>query len=209
MMCPSFQATREEMHSTRGRAHLLFEMMRGDPLDRGWREQSVREALDLCLQCKGCKHDCPVSVDMATYKAEFLSHYYAGRLRPAAAYSMGLVFAWARLAACAPGFANFMLQAPLLGKALRRAAGFAPQRDPPAFAQQTFQDWFWRRKRRQNGNGRPVVILWPDTFNDYFLPGTARAAVEVLEAAGYRVAVVLRPAALRLRNAWSRQEKTA
>ncbi|HEY7299537.1 MAG TPA: FAD-linked oxidase C-terminal domain-containing protein [Xanthobacteraceae bacterium] len=189
VMCPSFQATREEMHSTRGRAHLLFEMMRGDPLDRGWREKSVHEALDLCLQCKGCKHDCPVSVDMATYKAEFLAHYYAGRLRPAAAYSMGLVFAWARLAACAPGLANFVLEAPILGPALRRVAGFAPQRDPPTFAPQTFQDWFLRRERRQDSAGRPEVVLWPDTFNNYFLPGTAKAAVEVLEAAGYRVLV--------------------
>ena len=90
-MCPSFQATREESWSTRGRAHLLFEMLHGDVIKDGWRNEGVREALDLCLQCKGCKHDCPVSVDMATYKAEFLSHHYAGRLRPRAAYSMGLV----------------------------------------------------------------------------------------------------------------------
>ena len=105
-MCPSFQATREEKHSTRGRAHLLFEMMRGDPLQKGWRSEGVREALDLCLQCKGCKHDCPVSVDMATYKAEFLSHFYKGRLRPRAAYSMGLIMWWAPLAMLAPGWAN-------------------------------------------------------------------------------------------------------
>jgi Fe-S oxidoreductase len=187
-MCPSFQATREEMHSTRGRAHLLFEMMRGDELTRGWRENAVREALDLCLQCKGCKHDCPVSVDMASYKAEFLSHYYAGRLRPAAAYSMGLVFAWAPLAAAAPGLANLLIQSPGLGSVLRRAAGFAPERDAPKFSAMTFQHWFLRH-RRVRDRTRPPVILWPDTFNNYFLPGTAKAAVTILEDAGYRVVV--------------------
>jgi Fe-S oxidoreductase len=188
VMCPSFQATREEMHSTRGRAHLLFEMMRGDELTRGWREEAVHEALDLCLQCKGCKHDCPVSVDMASYKSEFLSHYYSGRLRPAAAYSMGLVFAWSRLAAAAPGLANFLIQSPGLGTTLRRAAGFAPERDAPKFSSETFQHWF-RQHRGIRDRTRPPVILWPDTFNNYFLPGTAKAAVTVLEDAGYRVIV--------------------
>jgi Fe-S oxidoreductase len=191
VMCPSFQATREEMHSTRGRAHLLFEMMRGDALERGWREEAVREALDLCLQCKGCKHDCPVSVDMATYKAEFLAHYYSDRVRPMAAYSMGLVFLWARLAAQAPGLANVVLQSHGAGAALRRLAGFAPQREAPQFAPETFQHWFFRRERAaaEHANNRQTVILWPDTFNNYFLPSTAKAAVSVLEGAGYQVAV--------------------
>lgn len=188
VMCPSFQATREEMHSTRGRAHLLFEMMRGDQLKRGWREKAVREALDLCLQCKGCKHDCPVSVDMATYKAEFLSHYYAGRLRPAAAYSMGLVFAWARLASFAPGLTNALLASPGLGTALRGLAGFSSERKAPKFSSETFQHWF-ARNRHVDDRSRPPVILWPDTFNNYFVPGTAKAAVTVLEDAGYRVIV--------------------
>ncbi len=94
--------TREEKHSTRGRAHLLFEMLQGNVLHDGWRDEAVKEALDLCLACKGCKGDCPVNVDMATYKAEFLSHYYAGRLRPRSAYAMGLIYWWARLAALAP-----------------------------------------------------------------------------------------------------------
>jgi FAD/FMN-containing dehydrogenase/Fe-S oxidoreductase len=187
-MCPSFQATREEMHSTRGRAHLLFEMMRGDPLERGWREEGVREALDLCLQCKGCKHDCPVSVDMATYKAEFLAHYYKGRLRPRAAYSMGLVMWWARLAMLAPGWVNLLLRTPVLGDALKSAAGFTTERAAPAFAGESFQSWFRRRPKVSDGS-RPPVMLWPDTFNNYFFPGTAKSAVHVLEAAGYNVEV--------------------
>ncbi len=187
-MCPSFQATREEVHSTRGRAHLLFEMMRGDPLTKGWREEGVREALDLCLQCKGCKHDCPVSVDMATYKAEFLAHYYKGRLRPRAAYSMGLIMWWAPLAMLAPGWANLVLRLPGLGGAVKVAAGFTRERDAPAFAAESFQDWFHRRPKVTD-EARPPVVLWPDTFNNYFLPGTAKAAVRVLEAAGFQVLV--------------------
>jgi Fe-S oxidoreductase len=189
-MCPSFQATREEMHSTRGRAHLLFEMVRGDTLEQGWRDEHVREALDLCLQCKGCKGDCPVSVDMATYKAEFLAHYYAGRLRPRAAYSMGLIHRWARLASFAPGLDNLLTQTPLLRDAVGWLAGVTPHRPPPQFAPETFQSWFRRRPvDRAAQEERPVVILWPDTFNNHFLPGTARAAVAVLETAGFRVVV--------------------
>jgi FAD/FMN-containing dehydrogenase/Fe-S oxidoreductase len=190
IMCPSFQATREEMHSTRGRAHLLFEMLRGDPLQDGWRDPAVREALDLCLQCKGCKHDCPVSVDMATYKAEFLAHYYEGRLRPRAAYSMGLVFLWARLAMLAPWVPNLLLHAPGLGKLTRALAGFTTRREAPAFPEASFQRWFARRKAAGDAAApRPSVVLWPDTFNNYFLPGTAKAAVTVLEDAGFRVIV--------------------
>ncbi|MBV8936224.1 MAG: FAD-binding oxidoreductase [Alphaproteobacteria bacterium] len=187
-MCPSFQATREERHSTRGRAHLLFEMMRGDPLTRSWREEGVREALDLCLQCKGCKHDCPVSVDMATYKAEFLAHYYKGRLRPRAAYSMGLIMWWAPLAMAAPGWANLLLRAPGIGDALKAVAGFTAEREAPAFAEESFQTWFQHQPKMTDGS-RPQVVLWPDTFNNYFFPATAKRAVRVLEDAGYRVTV--------------------
>ena len=105
-MCPSYMVTREEMHSTRGRAHLLFEMLQGDPMKGGWKAEPVSEALDLCLACKGCKSECPVNVDMATYKAEFLSHYYEGRLRPRHAYAMGWIYWWARLASWMPGVVN-------------------------------------------------------------------------------------------------------
>ncbi len=189
-MCPSFQATREERHSTRGRAHLLFEMMRGEAIKDGWRSEAVREALDLCLQCKGCKHDCPVSVDMATYKAEFLSHYYEGRVRPRAAYSMGLIFLWSRLAMQAPGLVNAALRAPGIGMAAKWLAGFTQQREAPAFAAESFQDWWLRQRRpRSNDAALPPVVLWPDTFSNYFLPGTLKAAAAVLEDAGYRVLV--------------------
>jgi len=186
-MCPSFKATREEMHTTRGRAHMLFEMMRGEVVTEGWRDPHVKESLDLCLACKGCKSDCPVSVDMATYKAEFLAHYYEGRFRPRQAYAMGLVAQWARIASKIPELANFLTHAPVLSQAAKFAAGISQKRDVPTFATETFRAWF--RKREPTALGGTRVLLWPDTFNNYFLPHTAQAAVQVLEAAGCEVAI--------------------
>ncbi len=212
-MCPSYQVTLEEKHSTRGRARLLFEMLEGDPIRDGWRSEEVREALDLCLACKGCKSECPVQVDMATYKAEFLSHYYEGRLRPRGAYAMGLIHLWARLASRAPRLANFLTQAPGLRTIARLIAGIHPHRRLPRFADEPFTRWLDRRGHRSNAprlagpagiapgddvSGRDAgeaddrprrVILWADTFNNYFLPETPRAALAVLEGAGFSVTV--------------------
>ncbi|HEU4588275.1 MAG TPA: FAD-binding and (Fe-S)-binding domain-containing protein [Gemmatimonadales bacterium] len=187
VMCPSYMATREEMHSTRGRARLLWEMLNGEVVADGWRSEPVREALDLCLACKGCKHDCPVNVDMATYKAEFLAHYYAGRLRPRHAYAFGWVHPWVRYAALTPALFNFLNRAPLLADVAKWAAGMAPHRRAPALAPERFKRWFRRRGGAQR-TGTPVV-LWADTFNDFFHPETAQAAVEVLERGGFRVLV--------------------
>ena len=186
-MCPSYMVTHEEMHSTRGRARMLYEMLEGDPLTGNWRDEHVKDALDLCLACKGCKGECPVSVDMATYKAEFLSHYYAHRIRPRHAYAFGLIMYWARLASVAPRLVNVFTQTPGLRDLAKLAAGMAPQRRIPRFAPQTFKQWF--RARPPRNVGAPDVILWPDTFNDHFHPGTAQAAVDVLESAGFRVRV--------------------
>jgi Fe-S oxidoreductase len=185
-MCPSYMVTREEMHSTRGRARLLWEMLNGNVLADGWKSEAVREALDLCLSCKGCKGDCPVNVDMATYKAEFLAHYYEGRLRPRQAYAMGWVHWWARLASWMPGLANFLGQTPVLRDLAKWLGGIAPQRRLPRFASQSFKDWFRRRQPRARPDS-PPVILWPDTFSNFFHPEVAQAGVEVLEAAGYQV----------------------
>jgi len=185
-MCPSYRVTREEKHSTRGRAHLLFEMLQGDPLKQGWRDRHVKDALDLCLACKGCKGDCPLQVDMATYKAEFLSHYYEDRLRPRHAYAMGLIYWWARFASIVPGIANFFTQAPAIADVVKMLGGIARQRQIPVFAPQTFTQWFRRRRERYNTE-QPRVLLWPDTFNNYFFPEVGRAAVIVLEAAGFQV----------------------
>ncbi|MGN6393810.1 MAG: FAD-binding and (Fe-S)-binding domain-containing protein [Gemmatimonadales bacterium] len=187
VMCPSYMATREEAHSTRGRARLLWEMLNGELVADGWRSEPVKDALDLCLACKGCKHDCPVNVDMATYKAEFLSHYYAGRLRPPHAYAFGWIHEWATLAAAAPALANAVTRAPGLRTLAGRAVGMAPERRAPAFAPERFKEWFLRHPVPA-GTRKPIV-LWADTFNDFFHPETAQAAVEVLERAGFRVTV--------------------
>ena len=267
LMCPSYRATHEEEHSTRGRAHLLWEMTQGEVIRYGWRSEEIKDSLDLCLACKGCKSDCPVSVDVATYKAEFLSHYYEGRIRPRSAYAFGNIDLWARLASNAPGLVNLTTQLPFLRDLAKLLAGIPPQRTIPAFAPETFKQWFHRTRgtnsmwgqppsavrRAKHGPSAPwksdptepwksgasaprpaaeedralapeetrrasaeafatgtfiadtvadekhveekraaeprTVLLWPDTFNNYFHPATARAAVEVLEAAGFRVTI--------------------
>jgi FAD/FMN-containing dehydrogenase/Fe-S oxidoreductase len=190
VMCPSYMATGEEKHSTRGRARLLFEMLHGGPITDRWKSKEVEEALDLCLGCKGCKSDCPINVDMATYKAEFRARHYKRRLRPRAAYSMGLIHEWSRVAALAPRAANAMLQMPGLSSLAKWVGGISQQRHIPPYAQQTFVEWFHRRGRKEGGRR---VLLWPDTFNNYFRPQTAIAATNVLERLGFTVIVPDRP----------------
>ena len=187
-MCPSYMVTREEKHSTRGRARLLFEMLRGETLGGDWASQEVHEALDLCLSCKGCKGECPVQVDMAAYKAEFLSHYYEHHWRPRSAYAFGLVDVWAAMASHAPRLVNLITQTPGLSAVAKLVAGMPQARRIPAFAPFTFRDWFLRRTTRLHA-GRPRVILWPDTFTNHFHPETAIAAVGVLEDAGFQVRI--------------------
>ncbi|ODU26834.1 MAG: dimethylmenaquinone methyltransferase [Pseudonocardia sp. SCN 73-27] len=197
VMCPSYQVTREEEHSTRGRARLLFEMLDGhrdSPVADGWRSQAVHDALDLCLACKGCKADCPADVDMATYKAEFLAQHYRGRpwRRPRAHYVMGDLPTAAR-AIAATGTArvvNAVAAQPALRRLGARIAGVA-DREVPRFATETLRQWFTRRAPGAGGRGR--VLLWPDTFTDHFDPQIGRAAVEVVEAAGWEVVVPDRP----------------
>lgn len=189
VMCPSYRATQEEEHSTRGRSRLLFEMLEGDVITDGWRSTEVHDALDLCLACKGCRSDCPVNVDMATYKAEFLFHHYRGRVRPMAHYSMGWIPLWARLAAVAPNLLNTVTHAPGLSTAVKRAGGIDPQRRMPNFADERFTAWFARRRTGRPAPSHERVLLWPDTFVNNFDPAVGKAAVAVLEAAGFTVEV--------------------
>jgi FAD/FMN-containing dehydrogenase/Fe-S oxidoreductase len=185
VMCPSFMVTREEKHSTRGRARLLQEMAEAaGPVSGRWRNREVKEALDLCLACKGCKGDCPVKVDMATYKAEFLHHHYRGRLRPRQAYALGLIPIWARLAGRLPHLANATTHAPLLSRAVKLAGGVAQPRVAPRFAARSFTSWFAGHQPRRP-DAEPVLV-WPDTFTNFFEPEIGIAAVRVLEAAGFR-----------------------
>ena len=190
VMCPSFIVTREEKHSTRGRARLLFEMMQGQIIEDGWQSKEVAEALDLCLACKGCTNDCPVHVDMPTYKAEFLYHHYKSlrRNRGRHAYAFGLIDQFARLASLNPGLINFATQTPGLSSIAKFAVGMDQRRRIPSFAPTTLQTWFRRRGGTANKSG-PGVILWPDTFNNHFHTQVGVACVEVLEAAGYRVII--------------------
>jgi Fe-S oxidoreductase/FAD/FMN-containing dehydrogenase len=191
-MCPSYMVTREEKHSTRGRSRILFEMMRGTNDDiELWRSDEVLDALDLCLSCKGCKGDCPVNVDMATYKAEYLSHYYKGKLRPRVAYAMGLIYWWSRIASKVPRLANLALTAPVISTGLKRAGGIDTRRPAPAYSRETFVEWF--RRRGPHNAGSPPVLLWPDTFTNFFHPDIGKAHVQVLEAAGFRVTIPPRP----------------
>ncbi|MEE1800586.1 FAD-binding and (Fe-S)-binding domain-containing protein [Streptomyces sp. JV176] len=187
VMCPSFRATGEEQHSTRGRARLLHEMLAGEVVDGGWRSTEVRDALDLCLSCKGCRSDCPVGVDMATYKAEFLHHHYAGRRRPAAHYAMGWLPLWLRLAAPFARVLNAAARVRPLAALAKRLGGIAPERTIPALAPQTFGRWLRRRRRTESEaarSGGPKAVLWPDTFTEYLSPSVGQAAVRVMEAAG-------------------------
>jgi FAD/FMN-containing dehydrogenase/Fe-S oxidoreductase len=182
VMCPSFMVTREEKHTTRGRAHLLWEMLNGVELG-GWRSREVYDALDLCLSCKGCTNDCPVNVDMPTLKAEFLSKHYEHRLRPRAAYAFGLIDQSARIASKVPALANLGVKTPVF----KLAAGIHPKRHVPPFAPVTFKAWFAQRPSLNGGGAR--VILWADTFTNYFEPEIAIAAVETLEDAGFHLTV--------------------
>ncbi|MEU7866383.1 FAD-binding and (Fe-S)-binding domain-containing protein [Dactylosporangium sp. NPDC049140] len=188
VMCPSYQVTRDEEHSTRGRARLLFEMVNGGVIDDGWRSTAVRDSLDLCLACKGCRSDCPVQVDMATYKAEFLHHHYAGRLRPREHYSLGWLPLLARAASVAPDLASLAARLP----GAKRLAGIDPQRSVPRFAPARIDKWLRRRGSRGTGE-RGRVLLFPDSFTTAFAPAIAAAAVGVLEAAGFEVIVPPRP----------------
>jgi FAD/FMN-containing dehydrogenase/Fe-S oxidoreductase len=188
-MCPSFQVTREEKHSTRGRARLLWEMLQGEVITDGWQSREVHEALDLCLACKGCTNDCPVNVDMPTYKAEFLHHHYRSlrRWRPRYAYAFGLIDQAARVAARFPGAVNFLTQTPPFSRLAKAAAGVDRGRSIPRFAPVTLQRWFAGRPPVNPGARR--VILWPDTFNNHFHTDVGVACVEALEAAGWQVAM--------------------
>jgi FAD/FMN-containing dehydrogenase/Fe-S oxidoreductase len=206
VMCPSFRATGDERHSTRGRARLLHEMLAGEVVTDGWRSPEVKQALDLCLSCKGCRSDCPVEVDMATYKAEFLHHHYRRRLRPRAHYSLGWLPVWLKIAQKFAPLVNFLGGFRSTAWLMKRFAGIAKERELPELAPERFTRW-WHgntgaegrdgapagaepgRARPDDGlpDGAPEVVLWPDTFTEHLAPAAGRAAVRVLRAAGLRV----------------------
>ncbi|MFD9301702.1 FAD-binding and (Fe-S)-binding domain-containing protein [Streptomyces sp. NPDC060048] len=179
VMCPSYRATGEERHSTRGRARLLHEMLAGEIVTDGWRSKEVAEALDLCLGCKGCLSDCPVGVDMASYKAEFLHRHWSGRLRPLSHYTLGGLPAWLRTITT--------LRLTRLVNAASRllpVPGLDPARTLPPLAATPFTRWWHGRVPPAGARAGVTVTLWPDTFTEYLAPEAGRAAVRVLRAAG-------------------------
>jgi FAD/FMN-containing dehydrogenase/Fe-S oxidoreductase len=211
VMCPSYRATGDEKHSTRGRAHLLWEMLAGSLHAEGFQSKAVHEALDLCLSCKACKTECPVQVDMATYKAEFLAQRYKGRIHPLRHYVFGFADKLARLGSIAPSLTNAVLTGSLTAPWIKRIARVAPQRSLPKLAPEKFVSAhrvnhaeksdnssvsghdFSRAKKPVNKDGalapatKPPVFLWPDTWNNYYHPQTLFAANTVLTNAGFQV----------------------
>ncbi|HZV59882.1 MAG TPA: heterodisulfide reductase-related iron-sulfur binding cluster, partial [Candidatus Eremiobacteraceae bacterium] len=196
-MCPSYMVTLEEEHSTRGRAHLLFEMLQGEVIRDGWQDEHVKKALDLCLSCKACKSECPANVDLATYRAEFLSHYHERNRRPLHAYAFGMIDQWARLASPVARMINAINGSTIFRPLISGLLGLAAQRQIPKFAEQSFRRWLQNHgpeKTRLNDDRmsatapkRAEIVLWIDTFNNYFHPETSRAALEILEDAGFQV----------------------
>ena len=144
-MCPSYLGTLEEEHSTRGRAHMLFEMLQGEIVNGGWEDENVKKSLDLCLSCKACKTECPANVDVATYKAEFLSHYYERKRRPLHAYAFGMIDRWARLASFTPRLANWAPTAPWLDN-LCEESGPGPRKAASAICESYIQAMGTKRK---------------------------------------------------------------
>jgi FAD/FMN-containing dehydrogenase/Fe-S oxidoreductase len=192
VMCPSYRGTGEEKHSTRGRAHLLWEMLAGSLRPEGFKSEAVHEALDLCLSCKACKTECPVQVDMAAYKAEFLAQHYKGRLHPLQHYVFGFADKLARMGSIAPGLTNLVLTGGLTRGTVKRLAGVAKERRLPELAGKTFQKMRDKRNhlvadRSGAPSPPPAVLLWPDTWNNYYHPRSLGAAETVLEAAGFAV----------------------
>jgi FAD/FMN-containing dehydrogenase/Fe-S oxidoreductase len=190
-MCPSFMATREERHSTRGRAHLLWEMLLGETVEGLWRNEEVREALELCLSCKACKSDCPLGVDMATYRAEFMAAHYVRRRRPRTAYTMGMIHRWAYWAQVAPFFVNAVAGWPLISRLTKLAVGVDSHRRIPRFASRTFRNQLPREMPDIGGarDAKRRVVLFADTITEAFAPSQGLAALRVLRAAGYEVEV--------------------
>jgi FAD/FMN-containing dehydrogenase/Fe-S oxidoreductase len=193
VMCPSYRATRDEQHSTRGRARLLWEMLAGALRSEGFQSHAVHQALDLCLSCKACKTECPVSVDMATYKAEFLAQKYKGRLHPLHHYVFGYADKLARLGALTPALTNALLGSSLTSPLVKHILGVAQKRPMPRLADRPFLQS--RTAAAANGSNQyqetdqQEVVLWADTWNNYYHPQTLAAAESVLTLAGFQVTV--------------------
>jgi FAD/FMN-containing dehydrogenase/Fe-S oxidoreductase len=207
VMCPSYRATGLEQHSTRGRARLLWEMLAGALREEGFESNAVHEALDLCLSCKACKTECPVQVDMAQYKSEFLAQKYKGKLHPLQHYVFGFADKMARLGSLTPALTNFVLSSSITGPLIKHIVGVAKQRQMPQLARKSYKAERATVKGTgfspyvgsdetsgalaPEGSSSPAqtVVLWADTWNNYYHPHTLVAAESVLTQAGFRVRI--------------------
>ncbi len=187
VMCPSYRATGEEKHSTRGRARLLAEMLSGALHKEGFGSGAVHEALDLCLSCKACKSECPVQVDMAAWKSEFLAQHYKGRLHPLQHYIFGFADKLARWGSVAPGLTNAILTGPVTSGLVKRIAGVAGERTLPRLAPKPYLDGRAASSKRAAPANASQVLLWADTWNNYYRPQTLASAETVLTSAGFDV----------------------
>ncbi|MEH6577242.1 MAG: FAD-binding and (Fe-S)-binding domain-containing protein [Amphritea sp.] len=198
-MCPSFQATGEERFSTRGRAHLLHEMLRGEVIKDGWNNQDIEHSLEHCLSCKACKTDCPTQVDIASYKAEFMAQHYSGKRRPLAHYVFGRIGEYLPLLARIPKLVNASISNPLLKKVIFKSFKLSEEHNLPTLSHQTFKDWAKKNSHQQEDNfywfgdeTHQPVILWIDSFNGYYRTQVLQAAVRALLKAKFRVGVARR-----------------
>jgi Fe-S oxidoreductase len=202
VMCPSYRATGEEKHSTRGRARLLWEMLAGALRKEGFQSKAVHEALDLCLSCKACKTECPVSVDMTAYKSEYLAQRYKHRPHPLHHYVFGFSDVLALLGSITPALTNAVLTGRLTSPLIKRIVGVAQERQLPRLAGKSYKKAraagdetcnVPRPSSRKNATkAEPAgeqVVLWTDTWNNYYHPQTLAAAEAVLTQAGFRVKV--------------------
>jgi FAD/FMN-containing dehydrogenase/Fe-S oxidoreductase len=185
VMCPSYRATGEEQYSTRGRARLLWEMLAGALREEGFKSKAVHDALDLCLSCKACKSECPVQVDMAAYKSEFLAQRYKGQLHPLHHYIFGFADRLARLGSLTPALTNAILTGPLTSPLIKHIVGVAQERELPRLAAKSYQ----KKRALAAISSAERVILWPDTWNNYYHPQTLAAAESLLAEAGFAVEV--------------------
>ena len=194
-MCPSYMVTLEDKHSTRGRANLMREILSGTLPAEEFTGKDLHDALDLCLECKGCKAECPSNVDMAKLKYEFLAHYNEAHGTPLRSRMFANIHTASRVASIWPEMANWTLTNSVVRRMLDRFVGIDARRKLPQFAQQTFEAWFARRLPSSTPNGKPrasdrKVVLFHDTFINYNYPDIGKAATQLLEAAGYDVRIV-------------------
>ncbi len=192
-MCPSYMITRDEMHSTRGRANALRLVMSGDLPEGGWSNETLHEALDLCLQCKACKSECPSNVDMAKLKAEVLHQGHQGRPVPLVSLLMGHIDQLNPIGSAFAPLANATLRLPAFRWFLEKTLGVDRRRILPLFEHNNLRRWFRRHAPDPRAGRLGKVILLDDCFTTYNSPSIGRAAVLVLEASGYSVELAALP----------------